>query len=254
MTTALTPAEALVLCKGVHTAPEAMKATLVHLIAQGVIRFEKTRGLMGLGKTSTRLRIAGEPSPGSPAFIPDILAVVRAVEARSGTLDALARALRKRYGPGFRRLTQRDVVAALVQRGLLVDRSLRLFGLTLWCRVRRNKAGQAERERIEQDLVKARRVPKLIKKDRLAGMALATGIGALFVLLPELRPFYGEIATALRQQPAETAGVTTESGKMVFDADFSGLDSLEAALSGMVVRAASAAGGDDAGDGAGTGA
>src|SRR5262249_25100060 len=148
------------------------------------------------------------------------------------------------------RLTERDVVSSLVQRGLLVDRSLRLFGATLWRRLRRTPAGSAERKRVEAELKKARRLPKLIKKERLAGMKLARGIGALFGLLPELRPFYGELASALRQQPGEVAA-NLETGKMLFDADFSSLDSLEAALNAVTAKGAAAAGGEADDDGAG---
>lgn len=249
MTAALTPAEALVLVKGVNTAPEALKATLTMLIAQGVIRIETARGWLGLRKTK-RVRKGGA-APESPGFVADIVDIAHTIEARGGGLESLARALRRRYGPGFRRLTRRGVVTALEARGLVSNRRLRVLGVPLWRRLRLTPEGRAEKKRIEQELAKARRLPALMRKDRIAGMSAAVGIGALFVLLPELRPFYGELSAGLRQQAGETQGAGTETGKAVFDADFSALDSLDAALGAVTAQAAAASGGDDGGDGAG---
>jgi len=189
MTTALTPAESLLLLKPNRTSGrDTVRVTLLWLLAQGLLRIEEER-----------MRATGRTDPSLPPHAASLMQAVQAAQPDGGTVADVAQQARKFYGPQLADFNRRFICPALHGRGLLEQgRVLLLFR-------RWNLAGAAEQERIEHDIARARTIPALLKSDPAEAAALALAVGGTLLLVEELRPHYRQLVEAMRAQTVSSA-------------------------------------------------
>ena len=199
----LTPAESLVLLDTVKsTGREAVKVTLMSLLAQGVVavvQIEKKR-LIGTKKIAA-VRLAKPVPPDAPPHVAAMAEVVRVVESEGGGMDALAARAQKLFGAKLETFKTGHVIPALLGRGLVreeIVKTMVFFKRKTWPVT---PAGQMEKNRLDRVIEDARRLPELLDTDKTQAAAIVLAAGGALLLLPELKPFYGQLA-ALRPPPA----------------------------------------------------
>ncbi|HTZ38406.1 MAG TPA: hypothetical protein VMB84_20440 [Stellaceae bacterium] len=199
-------------------ARQALKLGFLGLLAQGLLRLEseERRGLI-----RTRRIVHLYAAPPVPEVVPGIagalLTVVRAAEPDGLMKDVVKQSVRE-YGAHFIGFAQRQVLPALVARGLAEERRSRLLGLVPRSRHFRTPAGDREKLRLEQAMREARAIPRLIDGDPGQAVALVAALGGAILLVDELRPHYAALGQALRERGAAGGdGGGIDGGTLSFD-------------------------------------
>ena len=133
-TASLSPAEATVLLSpNLVKGHSAVKATLLLLLATGVLRIEETEqpGIFRTKKIA-HLRIAAAPK-NAPPEVTALLDVVRAAQAEGGKIKDVVKLAEKTFGPACMQFSLKFIVPALIARGLLLKKKIlfsHIFRLT----------------------------------------------------------------------------------------------------------------------------
>ena len=213
----LSPAESLVLLDTAgSTGREALKITLMSLMAQGVVAIEQRakKGLFGTSKTAA-LRRARDLAPGAPAHESIVADMVRWTELEGGEMKTLAGHARKAFGDKLERYKSAQVLPALLRRGLVREdsaRSLLFFTRKTWPLT---PAGDMQKIHLQGLLQQARRLPELLHSDPAAATAIVLAAGGSLLLASELAPYYGQFAALRRSHAAgdpNSGGTYGDSG------------------------------------------
>jgi hypothetical protein len=207
MTTLLNPAESLVLLKPNRTpAREAVKVTLLSLLAQGLLRIEeKTEKRLFWSKTVACVLPTGRFVP-LPRHAASLMTVVRQAQPEGGVMRHLVALARKTYGPQLEGFKTLFIMPALVDRGLIEEGRVLLL-IRKW---HLTPSGAAEQSRIAHDIARARTIPALLGSNPAEAAAIALAVGGTILLVEELRPHYRQLSEAMRAQGA--AGGDSDSG------------------------------------------
>jgi hypothetical protein len=195
-TAPLDPAEAtLLLAPNLTSGEKTIKATLLFLLAVGVLRIEQSE-VVGLfrNKKAACLRVVAEPRNPPPA-VAAVLDLVREAQAKGGSVMHVAARASKVFGTGCHLFNARFVVPALIEKGLMTERKI-LF-LKAWSLT---PAGDALRARIRSDLFKAEYAARLMTSDPAKASALAATLGAHALLSGKLIKESKLLAEAMRSR------------------------------------------------------
>ncbi len=201
MATSLIPAEALVLLKLKRTpASEAIKVTMLSLMAQGLLRIEETmeKGFLRQKKV-VHIRPTGRTAPTLPPAAASLLEVATAAQVQGGKMIDLVVRARQAYGANLAGFRTRFIDPVLVGRGL-IEKERVAFLFNTW---RVTPAGAAEQNRINDDIARARTIPALLRSDPKVAAAVALAVGSAILLVPELRPYYRQMSDAMRQHTSD---------------------------------------------------
>ncbi|HKM88417.1 MAG TPA: hypothetical protein VJX48_07415 [Xanthobacteraceae bacterium] len=204
----LSPAEATVLLSpNLIKGRSAVKATLLLLLATGVLRIEETEepGFFR-NKKIAHLRIAAEPK-NAPPEVAALLDVVRAAQAEGGKIKDVVKLAEKAFGPACTQFSVKFIIPALIARGLLLKKKFlfsHIFRLT--------PAGVAEQARLKSDLYKAADVARMLKSDPAQAAALAKTLGTNVLLSDKLTKQFKPLAAAMRANSGTDSLVFTDSG------------------------------------------
>ncbi len=207
-TAPLSPAEATVLLSpNLVKAQAAVKATLLLLLATGVLRIEETEapGIFR-NKKIAHLRIAAEPR-NAPPEVAALLDVVRAAQAEGGKIKDVVKLAEKAFGPACMQFSLKFIIPALIARGLLLRKKI-LFTYIL----RLTPAGEGEQSRIKSDLFKADDVVRMLKSDPARAAALAKTLGTNVLLSDKLTRQFKPLADAMRANGGVDGMVFTDTG------------------------------------------
>ena len=202
----LSPAEATVLLSpNLLKGQAAVKATLLLLLAAGVLRIEETEqpGILR-NKKIAHLRIAAEPK-NAPPEIAALLDVVRAAQAAGGKIKDVVKLAEQAFGPAFMQFSVKFVIPALIARGLLQKKKLlftHFFRLT--------PAGETAQARIRSDLRKADDAARLLKSAPAQAAALAKTLGSDVLLSDKLTKEFKPLADAMRANSGSDAYIFTD--------------------------------------------
>jgi hypothetical protein len=208
MTAPLSPAEATVLLSpNLVKGHSAVKATLLLLLATGVLRIEGTEqpGIFRTKKIA-HLRIAAAPK-NAPPEVTALLDVVRAAQAEGGKIKDVVKLAGKTFGPACMQFSLKFIIPALIARGLLLKKKIlftHFFRLT--------PAGAAEQARIKSDLFKADDVVRMLKSDPARAAALAKTLGTNVLLSDKLTRQFKPLADAMRANGGADSAVFTDTG------------------------------------------
>ena len=208
----LSPAEAFVLLDPRQSsAREAFKITLLAMIAQGALKMSETErpGLFRNTKT-VFIRTIDLP-PDAPGHVESVFDVIQQASklGRGAEMPDIGRVARQALGSGLTNFKKNLLFPALCSRGLLKaenDRVLWLFNRVVH---EHTPAGLIERNRVEATLARARRLPALLDSNPAEAAAIALAAGGLLLLLPELKSYYGRLATL---RAAGDAGSSSDGG------------------------------------------
>ncbi len=192
---ALSPAEQLALLdpKAVK-AKDAVKATLLSLVAQGVLKIEttSTRGFFGTKKATT-VSVARDATPDGP-HAAALVRVVRDAGSGGAPLAGVAKGAREAWGDDLRQFLTGYVFPSLTRRGLLTESSRKVaffFHRTVYDHT---PAGAMERIRVLGPVQRARTIPALLRENPAEAAAIALAAGSTLLIVPELKAFYGQLA------------------------------------------------------------
>jgi hypothetical protein len=207
MATVLSPAESLVLLKPNHTpAREAVKVTLLSLLAQGLLRIEeKTEKRFFGARTVACVRPTGRNAR-LPPHAASLMDVVRETQTDGGVMRQLVARARQAYGAQLEGFKNRFIMPALVGRGLIEEGRV----LLLFRKFNLTPSGVAEQSRIEHDMARARTIPALLGTNPAEAAAIALAVGGTILLVEELQPHYRQLSEAMRAQGA--AGGDSDAG------------------------------------------
>lgn len=206
--TALTPAEALVLLAP-EDAPgtDAVKATILALLAQGCLRSEtKTVSSFLRRAHPVAFLSPGRPFPAPvPRHVGAVLDVVRA--AGDNAMPKIAEGLVKAFGQKCARFCPEHVLPELIGKRLLERRETserkKFLGLIPHTVTRvqhiRTPSGEAEYARIQQAMAEAHTIPQFLSTDPVRAAAMAAALGALIFLVPELVPYYQQLSAEMQR-------------------------------------------------------
>ena len=208
----LTAAENFVLLKPDRADPrEALKIGLLGLAALGAIRFssEDKIGLFRM-KTTSRVHDVPEKVDVVPQCLKPLMSVARRASYKGGEMRELAKLARADFGPNLAGFTQKGILPALIERGL-VEEELKPLLLVFTRRgYKLTPAGEMEQGKLLQTIERARQLPKLLNTDPKEAAAIILACGSALLLVEELRPHYQGIGNVLKAQ-----GITPDSGDPV---------------------------------------
>lgn len=190
----LSPAEALLLLKPNRTSGlRTVRVTLLSLLVKGILRIEE-QDKAGLfrNRKIPHLRVVAPAAP-SPPHVAALIEVVQAAQADGGAIRDVVKRATKAFGAGCALYNTRFIGPALIEKGLLEERRivfLRSYHAT--------PAGEAERSRIEDDIDRARQLPKLLTTDPAEAAALALALGGTLLLVDDLSKHYRQLGEAMR--------------------------------------------------------
>jgi hypothetical protein len=252
--TELSPAEKVVLL-----APNrargyaAIKATLLLLLAKGVLRIEEATqyGLLRT-KTVAHLRIANEPK-NPPPEVGTLIDIIRDAQAAGGKIKDVLALANKKFLTGCPKYIVDIVQPALIARGLLTKKKT-LFVYTFHL----TPEGEALQSTLKSDLYRANDIPKLLKSDPAQAAAVAAAIGTTLFLSDKLPKHFKPLSEAMRAQGSSFMPVP-DSGGGGFDLssfdlgsfNFSSFDagSFDAGMASFDAGFSDAGGGGDSGGG-----
>lgn len=274
-----TPGEALILLDPARWhGREAIKATLLGLLARGALRLETqlARGLFR--RRTTALRVAFGPMPPLPPQERTLVELVRGADrpgvSGGGSMAAVVGQARAQFGADLKGFDRDLVRPGLIRRGLLTE----AYKPVLLMFRRRcdalTPAGENARQAVDLAMRQVREIPSVIERDPAAAAALALGAGAAVFLVPEIRAYYAQLSAAMNRKEVADIDVG-DSGDLFggsdnfggggtdwscFDLsgfDFAAFDSIDSAMASFDSSFDSAAdsggdgGGGDGGDGGG---
>jgi hypothetical protein len=216
MATVLSPAESLMLLKPNRTpAREAVKVTLLWLLAQGLLRIEEaTEKRFFLNRKIACVRPTGRIAR-LPPHAASLMEVVREAQPDGGTMRHLVARAREAYGPQLEGFKREFIAPALVRRGLIEEGRVLLLFRT-W---RLTPAGVAARDGIEGDIRRARGIPALLRSNPAEAVAIALAIGGTLLLVEELRPHYRRLSDAMRAQDAASGDAGGDGSSATWSSD-----------------------------------
>ena len=245
---ALGPGEVMALLEpNTVKAREALKLTLMSLLAQGALRFEEVvkKGMLGTKRQKVFTQAKRPDTLDAPAAA--VLAAVNPL-GDGKTMGEVIKRLRKAFGRDFSGFRDKQLLPALLRKGLIETRPERVLLLFTRTRYHLTAAGERERARLEGLIEEARRIPSFLASDPAQAVAIVAGLGAAVLLVEELRPHFDQLGTAMGPDVSAEFGFS--------DFDLSGLDGLDESLSAMDASfdgAADSGGGDGGADGGGGG-
>jgi uncharacterized membrane protein YgcG len=204
---ALTPPEAfLLLHPDLDGSREAAKLAALTLLAQGTFKMRQVeaKGILGFKRQKNVLEVGSFDGP-VPGPIGSVWMLGRNLKPGS-TLAQLATAMRHAWGDGLLRYGREIVFPELEAKGLVLPQPRKMLGLFRSNRWTRTDEGAAEAGEIARLRDEARRIPNFLDGDRRQAAALIATLGAAVLLVPELRPYFSEMARA-----TSTYGSDTES-------------------------------------------
>lgn len=244
---ALGPGEVLALLKpDTVRARDALKLTLMSLLAQGVLRFEEraVKGLLGTKPQKVLLQAKGYERSGGL----EVLALAALSPLADGISMATAvKRLRKAFGSDLARFRNEHLLPALARKGLLEARSERYLLIFKRTRHKLTPAGESERDRLTELMEQARRMPGSIASDPAQALAIFAGLGAAVLLIHELWPHLQQLEKVIGPEMAASHGFA--------DFNFSDMDNLDESLSDLdagfdaAADSGGAGGGGDSGGG-----
>lgn len=208
----LTPAEAMVLLDPeLKQGRNPFKVSLMWLLAQQHLKAQEVKRGWFSRRTT---RLFEGPRAGAP--LPHDLQVVMDTvrDAGTGLMDDIVKAARRRFGPNLLGFQNDHIRPGLIARGLITSRPkkmLMLFGQRRY-RWEQTPAGKALATHIKAKFEDARRIPGFLDKSPAQAAALAASLGGLILLLPELRPYLDDIATAMREHKWTDTGGGGDTG------------------------------------------
>lgn len=265
----LTPGEALVLLHpNKSQGQEAIKVSLMWLLAKRHLttRFEDRPGFWGqfLAKRAY-LHTADNP----PADLPNDLKAVLRLATRAGTMDEFITVARAEYGTELSGFLKDVVIPSLMQRGLIEVRTGTLLFFIPRTRYFRTPMGEAMRQKIDNLMTEAREIPDFLDKSPAQAAAVVASLGALVLIMPELRSHLSGIADAMRRRSnmdgtsgsysfgglaSFSSGPATEEKPFEFGAfDAMGIETFNAGMDEFDSSFDAASAGGDGGDGGGDG-
>jgi hypothetical protein len=254
---ALSPGEVMVLLDpNGAKAREALKVTVLALVAQGVLRFEERvgKGLLGREKRSSVLNLApAAPTPPGPAAA--VVETLAPIAPEGEAMPQVVARLQRRFGPDLGRFVTEAVRPVLVSRGLLEPRREKLLWLIPVTRFRPTPAGESEQGRLRELMLQARDIPAFLDRDPVQAVALVAALGAAILLVPELRPHLAQLSSLMKDQSALDGFSDFGSGGSGSDHAFgSGLDAFDLSAFDVLDQDLSAfdASFDSVGDGGGS--
>ncbi len=220
--TRLTPAEALFLLKPNRTnGLRTIRVTLLSLLVKAILRIEEQSepGLFRDRKIPY-LRLVPDTTPPAPPHVEAVIALVRGAQIEGGAISDVVKRATKEFGAGCSLYNTRYIVPALIGRGLIFERRIafvRTYHAT--------PAGDAERWRIEDEIDRARQLPKLLKTNPAEAASLALALGGTLLLVDDLRKHYKQLADAMRPAPGgDGDGGTFDTGGFPGGFDFGSFD------------------------------
>ena len=220
----LSPAESLLLFNNRYSSrqalKEALKVTLLELIARKILRVETRQEQRVFRKEAVQyLRLLVPHVPDAPAHVASLLDMLKAAQSvGSIALDAVTKLLLNRYGNKVDLFKDDLLLPALVARGLMAEQRFGLFWLGK--RLQLTRAGEAEHKRIAAAVGKARQIVELLKTAPARAAAVALEVGQAILLLNrlsfELRDL-GEAIRKHRETGAKPDPATTELATYDFE-------------------------------------
>ena len=205
----LSPAESLLLLNLKYSSRQAVKVTLLALMAQKFLRFE-TRTF---GKEKVQyLHVKARHLPNAPAHVASLMDTPNSGQPGGMELDDVVTRLHNKYGNWVNSFKTDLVLPALVVRGLLVEERFGLFRFGR--RLRLTPAGEFERKRIDAAVQKAREIPDLLKTAPAQAAAVALRVGSAILLVDRLTFLYRELGEAMRKHRDNGAGDTYDLENM----------------------------------------
>lgn len=248
-------------------ARDALKITVLSLVAQGALRIEQriSKGMFNREKRQTVLNLA--PSAPAPSSGPAgaVLEALAPIAPDGEPMPGVVSRLQKRFGQDLSRFVTECVRPALVARGLLEARREKTLWIIPVTRYRPTPAGEAEQSRLQGLMRQAREIPDLLGRNPAQAAALFAALGASVLLIEELRPYLPQLAELMKSLSLEGALADMDfdfssSGDATgaFDMgglDVSALDSLDQSLADFDASfdAGDSGGGDTGGDSGGGG-
>lgn len=265
----LTPGEALVLLDpNKSQGKEAVKVSLMWLLAKKHLTasLEDRPGFWGqfLSK-KTYLRTDGNV----PADLPADLRAVRGLAMRAGAMDEFITAARAEYGTELNGFVQQIIIPSLMRRGLLEARTDTVLFVFPRTRYFRTPTGEASQQNIEKLMMQAREIPDFLDRSPAQAAAVVASLGALVLIMPELRSHFSGIADAMRRRhttdssyvsdssgglSSSSSSPATEDKPFEFEAfDAAGFETFDASMSALDSGFDAASSGGDGGGGDGGG-
>ena len=201
----LTPGEALVLLDPNKTqGREAVKVSLMWLLGKSflTVTSENKPGFFGRFSKTPLLR----PNPRSPAQLPSHLIELMQVVRRAGYMDDFVRAARGSFGHDLSGFQKDHLLPSLLKRRLIEHRVEPFLWVFKRSRYYRTRSGEAMRNHIEAMFSDARQIPNYLDRNPAQAAAMAATLGGLIILMPELKPYFNDIAAATRRANHIDAG------------------------------------------------
>lgn len=208
---ALSPAEALLLLDPEKTRPrEALKVSLMALLAQRKLQIDEHAGKGFLGRRTSTTRLSANASNGREApHETSLLQIVRA--SQPVTMDDFVADAKRSYGQDFSGFTKQYVAPALIGRGLLREAIEPFLFFFKRRRLRPTAAGDIERARLEGLMAQARDIPSFLDSDPKKAAAMAIALGGLVLLLPGLQPHLAQLGDVIRHHGQQASNDSSSS-------------------------------------------
>jgi hypothetical protein len=202
----LIPAESLFLFNNRYSSRQALKVTLLELIARKILRVETRQEQRVFRKEAVQhLRVLVHHVPDAPAHVASLLDTLKAAQPGGGgiALDTVTKLLRNRYGNKVDLFKDDLLLPALFARGLMAEQRSGLFWLGK--RLQLTPAGDAEHKRIAAAVGKARQIVELLKTAPARAAVVALEVGQAILLLDRLSFELGDLGEAIRKHRATGA-------------------------------------------------
>ena len=195
----LSPAESLLLFNNRYSSRQALKVTLLELIARKILRVETRQEQRVFREEAVQhLRVLVHHVPDAPAHVASLLDTLKAAQPGGGiALDAVTKLLRNRYGNKVDLFKDDLLLPALVARGLMAEQRFGFFRLGK--RLQLTRAGEAEHKRIAAAAGKARQIVELLKTAPARAAVVALEAGQAILLLDRLSFELRDLGEAIRK-------------------------------------------------------
>jgi hypothetical protein len=209
----LSPAESLLLLDLTYSSRQAVRVTLLELVAQKVLRVD-TQEEPGIvqAKKVQHLRVLVPQVPNMPNHIASLMDTLNLGRRDGMDMDSVTKLLLNRYGSKVNIFKEDLVLPTLVARGLLAEQRFGLFWLGK--RFAPTHAGEAERKRLNAAVEKAREIPELLKTAPAKAAAFALASGRAILLVDRLTFELRELGEAIRKHRDSGAKLDFESSEL----------------------------------------
>lgn len=185
-------------------AREALKVGFKELVAMGLVHLGKNSQRSRIGLQATQIHLWLEPGERPKNLIlRGLLGDLRSAARHGNEFAKMLQQLQREYGHAYTKFKLKIVLPGLLRQGLLEPQQHKVMGLFNTIRYRHTAAGLAQKERLEHDMARAHQISRLLKDDPTQVAALVASLGAAIILIPELRPYFGQINELMRKQSDE---------------------------------------------------